>query len=138
MITNTKLHVGRVADQCYRNLLGLQKDIRANAEAHRGMALAQSPPFEKLRGFVVDAIVAYQTRLQWFQALNDNAAKFQLLTEELTRRGWAQADLLTPFGELKQVVQSMNAAAKANYADIVAMCDQVIAAVNPPESLWPE
>lgn len=138
MITNTKLHVGRVADQCYRNLLGLQMDIRNNAGAHRGMALAQSVPFVTLRGFVTEAIAAYQTRLGWFQALNDNAAKFQLLTEELTRRGWAQADLLAPFGELKTVVAAMNTAAKNNYADIVAMCDQVLANVNPPESLWPE
>lgn len=137
-IPKTKLHVGRVADQVYRNLIGLQRDIPRNAKSHRAMAIAQSPPVATVKQFFKDATAAYIVRLQWFQDLNDNPQKFQLLTEELTRRGWAQADLLDPFNSLKTAVQGMNNAVVDTYAQIIAACDLVIANVDSPESLWPE
>ncbi len=137
-IPKTKLHVGRVADQVYQNMLGLQRDLRRNATTHRAMAVAQSPTAAILRTFFQGAAASYTTRIGWFQSLNDNPARFAELTAELTRRGWTQADLLDPFNAIKTVVQAMNNATVNTYAQIITACDQILANVDAPDSLWPE
>lgn len=134
----TNLHSNRLLNQCLQNLIGLQIDIRRNAVAHRQMALAQAPDFATLLSYVNDSIATYQRRQQWLaDIISDNTRKQRLL-DALARVGCTATDATDLYNYLNNVVSQMAAATKNSYADIIALCDSVLANVGMPESLWPE
>lgn len=137
-ITLTTIHKQRVAKQVMDNLVGLQRDMVRNAQAHKAMALAANPPVATLRTFVNDAAAAYLNRLQWVIDLRNDPVKRQKLLDAIAAMGVPEADVISMVTELRSAAIGLRDAGKANYAAIVTACDALLAAVDPVDSLWPE
>ncbi len=137
-IPQTKLHANRVLEQIMDNVIGLQRDMRNNAIAHRAMALAQSPALATLQSFVNDAAAAYLVRIGWGESIINTPAKLTILNNTLSRIGLVLTDITDVTDALKSAALQIQSANKNTYAQIVTVCDAVIAGVNLPDSLWPE
>lgn len=133
----TQVGILRALLQIERNLTGLQRDMRNNALTWRAAALAQSIPIATLAGFMNSAAGAYQTRLGWLPVLQADPEWPRIAALYVLLGGTGQEfnDMMTP---LNAVANQLGPAPKSTYAEIVADCDQIIAAINPPLSLWPE
>lgn len=120
-----------------QNFTGIQRDMRNNAQSWRTSALAQSIPIATLAGFMNSASSAYQTRLGWVPVLQADPNWSRIAALYVTLGGTAQefTDTLTP---LNAVANQLGPAPKTTYAEIISACDQIIAAINAPLSLWPE
>lgn len=134
----TRLHKARVVDQIRQNLVGLQQDMVRNAKSHKTMAAAQSPPRATLAVFVLDSATEYLRRLQWVIDLQNDPTRKARMIEILTSMGWTEADIVDVVVPLRQAAIALRDASKNTYAQIVAACDQLLAAVDAPDSLWPE
>jgi len=134
----TAVSILRVLLQMERNLSGLQNDMRNNALTWRTAAQAQSTPIATLAGFMNSAATAYQTRLGWVTGIQADATNWPRISAMfvvLGGTGQDFSDLMTP---LTAVANQLGPATKNSYAQIIALCDQITAAVNAPLSLWPE
>lgn len=138
MIPRTNLHKGRIVEQARMMLLNLQRSMRANAEAHRAMALAQSPDFSTLKGFVESCAATYLLNLQRLVELRSDPEKRQRFADALTQIGWTESDILDVATPLRQAAVALRDAPRANYADIVSSSDSLLQFVDAPETLWPE
>ena len=137
-IPTTNLHGARIVEQIQRNLIQLQHDMGSNAKTHRAMAQAQSPDLATLQSFVVDCVTQYLRRLQWIIDLRADAAKRATLLTMLSKIGWVENDIVNIVTALRSEAITLQNAPQTTYAQIIAACDATIAAVNPPDSLWPE
>jgi hypothetical protein len=137
-IPQTRLHANRVLEQIMTNVVGLQRDMLQNAQAHRAMAVTQSPDIATLRQFVNDAAAAYLTRLEWGKSIVNTPAKLTILNNTLGRVGLVLTDITAITDGLEDEAMALQEASKNTFAEIIAACDDVIANVNLPESLWPE
>ena len=133
----TQVGILRALLQIERNLTNTQRDMRNNATAWRSMALAQSAPVLTLAGFMNSAALAYQTKLGWLPTLQANPEWPRIAALYTTMGGTGQefTDMMTP---LNAVANQLGPVPKTTYAEIISACDQIIAAINPPLSLWPE
>lgn len=135
----TNLHAFRVVNQIVTNLVNLQHDMVANASAWKVMAQAQSPPLATLQGFITSAATQYQTRLQWVTDLRADQTKRSELLTALAKLGFDEtADIVNFVQALQTVATVLQSADISSYAKISAGCDQIMAAVSAPFSLWPE
>jgi len=134
----TQLHGDRIIGQIRDNLVGLQRDMVQNATTHKTMAQAQSPARAVLATFVTDASASYLTRLQWVIDLRDDATRRARLLTVLARVGIDEQDIIDMVTPLRAQAIALRDASKATYALIIVACDTLLAAVDPPESLWPE
>ncbi|MBK6414072.1 hypothetical protein [Sphingopyxis sp.] len=134
----TQLQILRLLLQVEKNLNGLQVDFRSNATTWKAQAQAQSLPVATLAGYMNDAATAYQARLGWVDTLRDNTTAWPMVRDLwLILGGTASdfADLMSPF---KTVANSLGPADKSSYAKIVTICNQILAGIDAPLSLWPE
>ncbi len=138
MIPITNLHIGRIVDQIRQNLIGLQRDIHNNAVTHKAMALAESPPLEKLQSFIDDSVASYQKRLQWFTDWSATLQKQQDLSNQLTKMGWDLTDITSLEQALQGVITTFQQQPVKDFAGIVAACDSLATDCQSPDSLWPE
>jgi hypothetical protein len=134
----TAIHVLRMLLQADQNLSGLQGDMRANAITWKAAAQAQSQPVATLAQWMNDAATAYQTRLGWIATAQADAVLWPLLSSMWAKLGGTAADFNSVTTPLKAVADQLGPVAKGSYAQIIAACDQIIAAVPAPLSLWPE
>ncbi len=109
-----------------------------NAATWKAMAQAQSPPLATLQSFIHDAAASYQTRLGWVTALRNDAVKKQRFLDEIALRGWSETDITDVVGPMITVANQLAGAALATYAACINACDGITAAVDKPDSLWPE
>jgi len=139
-ITLTKFHIIKVLFQIERNLTGLHYDMRSNALKWKTMAQAQTPAVTVIRQFMADAGASYQTRLEWVRAYRDGSPNWTAVRNVYTALGGDPAEATTLYAEMKVIADQLVAQAPAlsNYSQIVAACDQISAAVQAPDSLWPE
>lgn len=131
-------HKERVANQVTQNIIGLQIDMVRNANTWKAMALAQNPPIATLRQYLNDAAANYLTRLQWVIDLRADAVKRQRLIDILTARGWDEQEVVDTVTTLRNVAVQLRDAPKGSYAVVITICDAILAAIEPAESLWPE
>ena len=137
-IAITAIHKRRIITQIEQNLIGLQANMLDNAQTHRSQALVQNPALATLQGFVQSSAQSYLTRLQWVIDLRANPVKKQRLLDMLASVGWAEQEIIDLVQGLRQAAVALRDAPKTTYAEIIAACDAVIAAVDMPPSLWPE
>lgn len=137
-ITLTAVHKRRLLNQVEQNLTGLQRDMHNNAIAHKAMAQAQSPDLSILATFVRDAALEYLRRLQWVIDLRANPTRRQRLVDMLTSAGWTEQEIVDFVQELRAASIALRDAPRTTYVEIISACDQVLATVDAPESLWPE
>lgn len=124
--------------QIQQNLRGLQSDIRRNAISWKARAQAQSPPFAQLKQQVTDAAAAYGVRMQWVAELRADPVKRQRLLDMLSRLTIPEQDIIDKATDLNAVITQLQAANPQNYAQLITICDQIIAAVPARPNLWPE
>lgn len=134
----TALTDARLVDQTVTNLVQLQRDMAANATAHKAMAAAQNPDVATLGGYLASAAAEYQRRVGWQISLFGDATNAPALASGLALRGMTADDVKQQMAELRQVAAMLAAQPVATYAEITAACDLVLAAVSPPPSVWPE
>jgi hypothetical protein len=137
-ITLTNIHKRRLISQIEQNLTGLQRDMHNNAVGHRAMAVAQNPAAAELRGYMDDCANTYLARLQWIIGLRNAPERRQRLVDMLATVGWTEQEIVDYVTELRNAAIALRDATKNNYAQIIAACDAMLAAVDMPESLWPE
>lgn len=138
MIPITKIHASRVVDQIQANLVGLQRDMVANATIHKQMAQAQSPDVSTLTIQVHDCALAYLRRLQWLIDLRADATKRQRMLSIITAMGWSETDITDVATPLFQAARDLRDAPKTSFTEIITACDAVLAEVSMPDTLWPE
>jgi hypothetical protein len=134
----TQLHILRMLLQADQNLSGLQGDMRANAITWRAAAVAQSQPVAALAQWMNDAAGEYQKRLGWIATAQADAVIWPKLSSLWAMLGGTGADFTNMTTPLKAVADQLGPIAKGTYAQIIAACDQIIAAIPAPLSLWPE
>src|SRR5260221_343733 len=132
----TLLHQQRVVDQIRQNLVGVQRDMINNAKAHLAMAQAQSPDIATLLGFVRGVASQYLTRLGWITTLRNNPTQEAWVLAAMTRMGWSESDIVNVVTPLLTAANSLNNAALVTYADVISACNQLIAFIDVPPSLW--
>jgi hypothetical protein len=137
-VPRTNIHSGRIINQLVQELVNIARDMRSNAAAHKAMAAAQSPPLATLRQFVLDCAASYQSRLQNIASLRADSTRLVLLDAELARRGWTESDIVDVYTPLKAVADGLAGATLATYNAITNACNQVLANVDAPDSLWSE
>ena len=134
----TSVHVLRLLLQAEQNLSGLQRDMRANAQTWKTMAQAQNPNVATLAQYMNDAAASYQTRLGWLDTAQADSVLWTRLSAmwgTLGGTGKDFSDMITP---LRAVADQLGPAGKGSYAAVIALCNQIISAINAPTSLWPE
>lgn len=134
----TLLHKWRVVDQIRILLTNLQRDMIKNATVHKAMAQAQSPPLATLQTFVADTASSYLQKTQWIIDLRNDPVKKQRFLDALATMNWPEADVIDVLASLRNVAVQMSVAPRSTYAEIVTLCDQILANVDPFQSLWPE
>lgn len=127
-----------LVNQVAPNIRGLQRDMRNNATGWKAAAQAQSVPVGTLAQWMNDAAVAYQSRLAWVTTLQANTAAWNQLSAMWTILGGTGADFNTKMNPINTVANQLAPAAKTTYAQIIGICDQILAGVPAPLSLWPE
>lgn len=133
----TNLNILYIMLQCQQNLTGLQRDMRQNAQAWLAVAQAQSMTVTDLANTMNIKATAYQTRLGWLTTLEADPNWPTIGTMWGKLGGTAQdfSDMITP---LTAVANQLGPADKSTYAAIISVCNQIIAAIPMPLSLWPE
>lgn len=134
----TQLHILRMLLQADQNLSGLQGDMRNNAITWRALAVAQTQSVATLAQWMNDAATQYQTRLAWVTTVQADAVIWPKLAALWALLGGTNADFNNVTTPLKAVADQLGPAAKATYAQIIGVCDQITTAINAPLSLWPE
>jgi len=137
-VPQTKLHANRVLDQMMNNVIGLQRDIANNAQTWLAMANAQSPPVATIAAFMNDAAASYLARIQWGTDIINTPAKLTILNATLARIGLDLTDITDITTALSSAASQLAAANKNTYAQLVTICNTIIAGINLPDSLWPE
>ena len=133
----TNLNILYVMLQCQQNLNGLQRDMRNNALTWLAQAQAQSVPVATLAGFMNNAAASYQNRLGWLTTLeaDPNWPAIGAMWGKLGGTAQDFSNVITP---LTAVVNQLGPVDKSTYAAIITACNEIIAAINAPLSLWPE
>lgn len=124
--------------QIVQNLTGLQRDMRTNAAAWRAAAQSQSQPVETISAWMLSAASSYQTRLGWLPALQSKADVWQVVSAAWSAIGGTSSELTaltSPFESAASVLLSSD---KSSHAAIVVVCDQILAEIDAPPTLWPE
>lgn len=134
----TALHIRRLLDQVVQNLVQLQRDVHANAATWRKVAADQAAPIETLAGWLSDAVGEYYKRLGWMDTLKTDAATWQQAVALWTTQGGQASDFDALTAPLRDALDAFTGAQGQTYADLIAACDQLTAAVGMPPSLWPE
>lgn len=137
-ITINSIGKRRLVNQIEQNLTGLQRDMNSNALTHKAMAQAGSPALPVLQSFVADAAASYLTRLQWIISLRNDAVRRQRLLDVLAAAGWTETEVVDYVTALRNAAIALRDAPRSTYAEIITACDAMLAAVDKPESLWPE
>lgn len=134
----TSLHILRLLLQVDQNLSGLQRDMRQNAQTWKAQAQTQTVPVDTLATWMNDAATAYQTRLGWITTAQADATNWAKLASMWTKLGGTAQEFTDTISPMSAVANQLGPAQKTTYAQIVSACDQIIAAINAPLSLWPE
>lgn len=134
----TSLHILRLLLQVDQNLSGLQRDMRQNAQTWKAAAQAQTVPAATLALWMNDAATEYQKRLGWITTAQADTANWNLLGSMWTKLGGTAAEFTNTINPMSAVANQLGPATKDTYTQIVGVCDQIIAAINAPLSLWPE
>lgn len=137
-ISYAKFHTFRVVEQIMSNMVGLQRDMRGNALTWKAMATAQSPDVTILAQFMHDAAASYNTRLGWLLTYKNTSPNWSAVTAMYLALGGDIAEATTLYTQMKAVADQLAAAMLTTYAQITSACDQILAAVQAPDSLWPE
>lgn len=134
----TQFQVLHLLLQIEQNINGLQRDVRANAAAWKASAQAQDVPVATLAQYLSDAARSYQARLGWLSALQADTGNWARVTSLWLILGGSVADfesLMTPFATIANLLGSADT---SGYGQIMAVCDQILSAIDAPLSLWPE
>jgi len=137
-ISQTPIHVLRVLLQIEQNLVGLQRDMLSNANAWLAMANAQIPDAPTITQYMKDAASSYETRLGWILNYKNTSPNWNSVVAMYTALGGNVNDATTLYTQMKTVADGITNATLGTYASIITACNQIISAVNPPDSLWPE
>lgn len=128
----------RLVQQAVRTIVDYATNMRNNAQTHIAMANAQSPDLATLTSYVNDCATSYQTQLgRLTTALTVDPTKTKLL-DGLARLNCGAADISGPGNTMKIAADALAAADKSTYAAIITACNNLLAAVPAPASVWPE
>lgn len=128
----------RLVQQAVRVIVGLASNMVNNANTHINHATAQDIPVATLAQAVNDCAAQYQTSLnQLNTALTTDPNKTKLL-DGLARQNCASTDITGPGNTMMNAANALAAADKSTYAAIITACNNLIAAVPKPASVWPE
>lgn len=126
------INAKRILDQVYQNLIGLQRDMRSNAEAWKSSA--RTVPNDTITSWMNDAAAQYLRRLAW----RADDATWQKAVSMHTTLGGDYAEFKAMSAPMKAAAEALAKADKSTPKQIVAACDAMLAAVPAPQSLWPE
>lgn len=128
----------RVLNQIMTNIVGLQHDMVSNANTWNTMATAQTLSAATIAGYMSSAAASYETRLGWMLNYKNTSPNWNAVAAMYAALGGVGADVVTLYNEMKAVADGLSGATLTTYAQITSACNQILAAVAAPDSLWPE
>lgn len=137
-IPTSKLHIRRLIDQIISNLVGLQRDMHANAKAWLAAAQAQEGDVASLSGYMTSAAQAYLDRLSWVSRLQADTENWDKVVAMFAALGGSAADFDAITVPLSGMAQQIAASDKSSTAAIITTCNAVLDAISAPLSVWPE
>lgn len=137
-VTVTKLQIFRVVDQIITALVGMQRDMVNNANAWAAQAVAQSPDIVTLSKHMADAAASYERILGWILAYKNTSQNWTAVVTMYVAIGGSANDVVNHYTTLKTVADALSAANITTYAQVTNACNQILAAVSKPDSIWPE
>jgi hypothetical protein len=137
-ITYSAFQTLRVLNQIMQNMTGLQHDMVANANTWNAMAVAQNPDALTIAQYMHDAAASYETRLGWVLNYRNTSPNWNAVAAMYAALGGVGADVVTLYNEMKAVADALSVASITTYPQIQTACGQITAAVQAPDSLWPE
>jgi hypothetical protein len=129
MIPRTGLHAFHLLAQVHRNQIGLQADMRANAQAWQMEATSRVKPVAQLAGEVSAAASEYKRRLGWNEAID--------LSPVLALIGTTREEFDANNSALMAVADRIASADKSTHQAIGAISAWVVETVDPVPALWP-
>lgn len=135
------LHADYILGQVARNLIGLQRDMRSNAQTHKSLAVSQSVPLEKLQRFVDDCASEYLRRIKWVTDFNTRGVDDAQVQQRIDRKRASDTEANELVNALAGAATNLQNAPKSNFAEIAAACEAVLTSLVAPEtppSIWPE
>lgn len=136
-ITATGFHTFRVLSQIERALTNTQLGIRRNAQVWKLMT-TRDVPAEQIAIYMADAAQEWQRHLANVATYRNTNQNWSKVSAMLTALGVDPAELVSMYQELKTVVDQLAATSPKTYTAINNICDQLIAAVQAPDSIWAE
>ena len=130
----TGLHADRVVSQIKTLITNMQGAFVDNANAHKSMALAQSPPLGDLITYVNDTANAYLKLLSQVDAATDNPK----VKDVLFTLGVTSEELEELVTELRRIATRLYDYPKLSYKNIIDACDEILEEVEKPLSVWEE
>lgn len=134
----TALHILRLMLQGEQNISGLQRDMRANAQAWLNAAQSGELGVAILAEYMSGAARSYQDRLAWITDLQTNAETWGKVVAMFATLGGAAVDFNAITTPLSIIAQQIASSDKSSPAAIMATCNAVLKAIPAPLSLWPE
>ena len=116
-----------------KNLEGLRRDMRANAEEYKSR-LANGTSAADVKELILANNAQYQRRLGWIKDLYDN--NNALFTTALVSMGITMAHTIANYQELKDVADMTDTVSLANEAKIITASDWVLANVTAHLTVW--
>jgi len=132
------VHILRMLLQADTLLSNLQRDMRNNALSWKAIATAQALTVATLAEQMNSAAVTYQGNLDLITTAQADTVNWNKIVTMWGILGGTGADFTNIMNTLSAVASQLGPADKSTYAAIISDCDQIIAAVNAPLSLWPE
>jgi hypothetical protein len=137
-ITHTSFHTFRIVTQLMDNLVGMQANLRRNAQRWAAMATAQSPDIATLATYMHDGATTCQTRLSWILTYKNTSPNWPAVTAMFAALGGNIAEATTLYAQLKAVADQLANASITSYAQATTACNSILANVQAPDTLWSE
>lgn len=118
-----------------RNLEGLRRDARSNAQDYKKAVLAGRNAPDIITAMKQDAN-EYLRRLQWLRTVIDTPAKKTKLLTGLAQFGITEAEAVALYQELKTSADATVAATITTVQNITNRADAILAEVPAHDTLW--
>ena len=114
-----------------------QRDIHNHVRSWKNAARA-STPIPVISDVISAANKTFGENLAWISTLKSDKQNWPKIAAIFLVLGATDTDFHAVFDPLLDAVHQISAMDKSSYAAIISACDQILATINAPLSLWPE
>ncbi len=117
----------------------MQRDMRDNAESWKIISTGETVPINEIANFMELSRATWQKRLDDINNFQTNEPiEFPKVVAMYEKLGGTTQDFNDTKSPLQTVVTQMQSAPKTTYAELITICDQIMATVDKPLTVWDE